>query len=155
MLKSDHAMTSVDWQPYRTLVTGYYDGPTEGVIDFGDDVGIYCFKAVEFDFDREMRVLKLTRVFSERSEFESVLTTLSASLGPPKWPVWVPIWEFSDESAKAVAESALDTLCATGETVLMVLTDDTTDKCYAIHKIDEGSSSDVKHWLSFFAKNLS
>jgi len=153
MLRPKHVMTSAEWHPRKTVVTGYYDGPTEGIIDFGDNAGAYCFKTVAFDFDREMRVLKLARVSSD--QLESVLTTLSSFLGPPKWPFWVPIWTFNDESARAVAEGELDALCAAGETELVVLTDDTIEKCYAIRKIDEQSASGVSEWLSLFAETLS
>jgi hypothetical protein len=146
-------MTSAEWQPRRVLVTGYYDGPTEGVIDFGDAIGVYCFQAMAFDFEREMRVLKLTRVSSER--LESLVRTLSSSVGPPQWPFWVPIWNFSDESAKAAAEGELDATCAAGETELAALTDDTIEKCYALRNIDEQSVPVVNDWLSLFREDLS
>lgn len=141
-------MTPSDWHPRRVVVTGYYDGPTEGIIDFGDDIGVYCFEAVAFDFGREMRVLKLARVASE--QLESVLETLCSALGPPRWPFWVPMWSFSDEKTQRSTEDQLDAFCAKGETVAAALTNDTVEKCFAIRKIDEHSAAVMSDWLSFF-----
>jgi hypothetical protein len=151
MTPQEHTITPSDWHPRRVVVTGYYDGPTEGIIHFGDDIGIYCFKAVAFDFDREMRVLKLSRVTSE--QFESVLHMFPSTLGQPEWPFWVPIWNASgaDENARRTTATEIDALCARGEPVAAVLTDDTIEKCLAIRKIDAHSDSVIVDWLSLFA----
>ena len=131
-------------------MTGYYDGPTEGIIDFGDAVRVFCFKAVAFDFDRQMRVSKLARVPSGE-QLEWIVESLSSSLGPPKWPFWVPIWDFSDESERLRVEAELDAFCAAGETVMAVLTDEALEKCFAVRKIDRHSELVVSDWFSLFA----
>jgi hypothetical protein len=141
-------MTPVEWQPRRVVVTGYYDGPTEGIIDFGEGVGVYCFKAVAFDYDRGTRVLKLSRVAA--GQLESILETLSSALGPPRWPFWVPIWSFNDEEIQRMVEKQLDDYCAKGELAMVALTDDTIGKCFAIRKAHEYSESAVNDWLSLF-----
>lgn len=130
-------------------MTGYYDGPTDGIIDFGDDLGVYCFQAIAFDFNRGKRVLKLDRVRSE--QLESILTSLSSALGPPKWPFWVPMWNFSDESARRRVEAELDAFCADGQTVLAVLTDDALETCFAVRRMDPHAESAVSDWPAFFA----
>ncbi len=149
MTQQEHTITPSDWHPRRVIVTGYYDGPTDGIIDFGDDVGVYCFEVVAFDNDRERRVSKLARVASE--PLESIVTTLTSAIGPPTWPFWLPIWRFSDENTRRTAEAEIDVFCAAGETALAVLTDDTLEKCFAIRKTDEQSASIVSDWLSLFA----
>lgn len=149
MTQQVDTLTPSDWHPRRVVVTGYYDGLTEGIIDFGDGSGVYCFKVMAFDFDREMRVSKLIRVPSE--QLESILKTFPSTLGPPEWPFWVPIWNVSDESARRATEAELDAFCARGKTVAAVLTDDTLEKCFAIRKIDEDSETLVSDWLSLFA----
>jgi len=130
-------------------VTGYYDGPTEGLMDFGEHIGVYCFKAVAFDFDRERRVLRLGRVGSE--QFEAVVTALCAAIGSPKWPFWVPIWNFADGDTRLRIEADLDALCATSATSIFALTDEALEKCFATRTIDEQSASRVNDWMSIFA----
>jgi hypothetical protein len=153
MSRREQLLKPSDWRPRRVLVTGYYDGPTEGIIDFGNDIGVFCFKAIAFDFDREMRVLKLVRVASE--QLEAILTSLTSALGPPKWPFWVPIWNSEDEDVRRSTAAELDTFCAAGEAVMAVLTDEAIEQCFAVREIDERSESVVKDWLSFFRDSSS
>lgn len=121
-----------DWNPRRVIVTGYYDGPEEGIIDLGDH-GIFCFEAVAFDFDGQTRLFKLSRVAPEG--FESIVATISSSLGPPTWPFWLPIWKFSTESARRTAEAEIDAVCASGEAAMTVLTDEAMERCLEVREI--------------------
>jgi hypothetical protein len=148
MTRREEMMTSADWVPRRVLVTGYYDGPTEGIIDFGDEFGVFCFKEAAFDNEREVRVLKLARVAPE--PFEAIIGALRSNLGPPKWPFWVPMWKFSDENARLAIESELNAYCATGKLMLAVLTDDALGKCFAVRTIDEQVRATASDWLSLF-----
>ena len=138
-----------DWRPRRVIVTGYYDGPTEGIIDLGDDVGVFCFEEVAFDNGRQTRVSKLSRVPAE--QLESIIAALSSALGPPKWPLWMPMWQFEDENLRLKIEAELDAFCARAEATVAVLTDDTLKKCFAIRSIDERLPPAGSDWLALFA----
>ena len=142
-------MTTADWIPRRVLVTRYYDGPTQGILDLGDEVGVFCFKEMAFDNDRQVRVSKLARVAPE--PFESIISALSSNLGRPRWPFWVPLWNFSNETARLAIEADLEAYCATGEAMFAVLTDDALERCFAIQTIDEQVRSMDRDWLSLFA----
>ena len=149
MTRRQKMMTPAEWIPRRVLVTGYYDGPTEGIVDFGDELGVFCFKEVAFDNERQVRVSKLARVAPE--PFESIIAALCSNLGPAKWPFWVPIWAFNNEVSRLAIESDLNAYCATGKAMLAVLTDDALEKCFAIRAIDEQVESKESDWLSLFA----
>lgn len=149
MTERNRMMKPSDWSPRRVVVTGYYDGPTEGIIDFGDDVGVFCFEEVAFDNDRQIRVSKLSRVRS--AQLESLIDALSSALGPPKWPFWMPTWRFEDENVRRRLEAELDEFCATAEPTLAVLTDDTLKKCLAMRRLDVPLPSLGSDWLALFA----
>ena len=148
MTEPKRMMTPDDWNPRRVLVTGYYDGPTEGIIDLGGNVGVFCFEEVAFDNDRQTRVSKLSPVPVE--QLESIIAALSSALGSPKWPFWMPLWRFEDENVRREIEAELDALCTTTEATTAVLTDDTLKKCFAVRRLDEHLPSAGSDWLALF-----
>jgi hypothetical protein len=137
-----------DWNPQRVLVTGYFDGATTGIIDLGDSSGIFCLEEVAFDSDRETRVVCLSAV--PRHLFEPIVDALSSVFGPPKWPFWVPIWQFDDENVRRNIESQLDALCEGVAVTLVVLTDDSLERCLAVRTVDGYMPSAATDWLQLF-----
>jgi hypothetical protein len=142
-------MKPSDWNPRRVLVTGYFDGPTAGIIDLGDEFGVFCFEEVAFDNDRQARVFRLSAVPSNL--FQIIINALSSVFGPPKWPFWMPIWQFEDENVRCTIESQLDALCARAEVTLAVLTNDSLKKCFGVRRVDQYLPSAASDWLSLFA----
>jgi hypothetical protein len=145
-----HQMTAINptnWRPRRLIAFEYYDGPTEGIVDLGSDVGAYCFKVMAMDVERELRVLKLKHLSSDR--FDAIVTMISVSLGPPKWPIWVPLWEFTTDEARLDAESTIDGMCSSGTTITAVLCNDTLQTCFSARGLDETTASGLLDWLSF------
>src|SRR5437879_7678412 len=101
------------WQVRRLIAFGYIDGPTEGIIDLGRDLGSYCFKVTAMDLERELRAVVLMRLPDER--FEVLAEMLSAAFGPPKWPVWVPRWD--PQKIQSDIEAQISANCSSEATV--------------------------------------
>lgn len=137
-----------DWNPHRVLVTGYFDGPTEGIIDLGEPIGVFCFDEMAFDAERETRVSRLSAVPIDL--FERIVDALSSVFGPPKWPFWIPLWQFEDENVKRKIESQLDALRARAVVTLAVLTDDSLEKCLGVQGLDQYAPSSASEWFQLF-----
>jgi hypothetical protein len=165
MSESEFMLNPSDWNPRRVLVTGYFDGPTAGIIDFGAPLDVFCFDEMAFDSERATRVSRLSAVPSDA--FEPIVDALSLVFGPPKWPFWIPIWQFADESGAHVVakreehlldlesmrqniESQIDALCATAKVTLAVLTDESLEKCFGVRRLDQSLPSSASDWLHLF-----
>jgi hypothetical protein len=95
----------------RVFVTGYYDGPTNGVLQLGLDGPVYLFEQRDEDVvSPDMRTYDLRRLPRETL---ARITDLLAPYHTPTWPVWCPKWTFPTECAKAEVEEGLDLLLET------------------------------------------
>ena len=69
----------------RLIATGYYDGPTEGLIECGTCRTTYSFHKLDWDDQQDVRVFSISpimgRGLEELIQNEAVLE--------PKWPNWV------------------------------------------------------------------
>jgi hypothetical protein len=146
MKAHSHELTTTNWQPRRLIAFGYDDGPTEGIVDMGRH-GAYCFKVMAMDSAQELRALRLAELAEER--FDTVANLISAALGPPTWPVWVPIWNFAKDEDRVDTESRIDAICASGTIVGAALCDDTLQRCFLVRDLDETTSDRLTDWLSF------
>src|SRR6266487_451287 len=82
----------------KVLALGYYDGPTNGVLQCGDGGQVYKFDLIEGPFSTEEGLWDM-RVFALAPLPGSALARLAegySSFWAPRWPLWVPIWSFSD-----------------------------------------------------------
>ena len=92
----------------RVFVTGYYDGPTNGVLQLGPAGPVYRFDQRDEDIDSPD-----TRTYELRKLPNDSLTRIVDLLAPyhsPTWPVWCPSWKFPTECAQGDIEEALDLL---------------------------------------------
>jgi hypothetical protein len=97
----------------RILVFGYYDGPTDGVIQLGESGPVFRFTMPdeEGQLSRGGRV----REFHLAPLPADALDRLAAVLAPhltPQWPVWVPIWRFPTPDTQRAVEAQTDAILA-------------------------------------------
>lgn len=99
-----HAASTVT----RVLILGYYDGATNGVLQFGDDGPVYRFDMT----DERLTVDGCDeRTFELRPLPFDALSQLVAILAPyhqADGPVWSPLWTFPSEEARLAVEQAFD-----------------------------------------------
>src|SRR6266542_238922 len=100
--------------PTRMIVLGFYDGPTEGVIQFEPDGPAFRFEMPDEDDQlgrrnraREFLFFPLPPGTVDR------LAALLAPYQPPAWPVWCPLWQFPTPVIRAEVEAATDALLRT------------------------------------------
>ncbi len=75
----------------RVLALGYYDGPTEGLIQDGQDGSVYQFRMLAWDDEtQDLRIFGLVRLPATALE-DSVQAYARHQV--PRWPVWVPSWQ--------------------------------------------------------------
>jgi hypothetical protein len=71
----------------RIIATGFYDGPTGGLIECDSCKTVYSFGKLDWDDQQDMRVFSLAPVPAVR--FDVLVPSVLAS--DAKWPVWVLI----------------------------------------------------------------
>jgi hypothetical protein len=94
--------------PPRILILGFYDGPTNGVIQFGDGGPVFEFKWVDED-------ASAARTFSLARLPSGALDRLTATIAPhiePTWPVWFPVWRFASKEVQLAVEAVVDAVLA-------------------------------------------
>src|SRR5262245_40100323 len=82
----------------KVLALGYYDGPTNGVLQCGEGGPVYKFDLLDGPYSTEDGLWDL-RVFGLAPLPPGSLEQLVEGYKrhwAPRWPVWVPIWHFSD-----------------------------------------------------------
>ena len=113
------------WQVAQVVILDWYDGPRTGLCKMAKPQCTFHFALLDerlLPDDLDDRVFRL----SEASEgtMEQMLSILGA-MGPPKTPVWVPIWSFDSESHRLEAEQKLESVLASlVSTALIVQTPD-------------------------------
>jgi hypothetical protein len=102
--------------PPRIIVLGFYDGPTEGVIQFGDRGPVFQFTMP--DEDRQLASQSDQREYAFQPLPPDALDRLAVTLArylPPSWPVWIPLWRFpSPEVEQSISETIDAILAAAG-----------------------------------------
>ena len=94
----------------RVLVLGYYDGATDGVMEFGE--AVYRFDpADEGDLVPDVVVRRYTLRPVPADALDRLAAAL-ALLGPATWPVWCPRWQFPTADDQRAAEAAVDAILA-------------------------------------------
>jgi len=106
---------------YRVLVTEFYDGAVEGLIQFTESGPVYLFRMVG-DVNTRPRSWDLQPMpWNAIEEFVRIV----APHLTPKWPVWVPVWKFPtpeiEEAMMAQTQSILD---AADDAVWQIKSDD-------------------------------
>ena len=94
----------------RVIALGYYDGPTEGAIEF--KIGeVYRFTMP--DEDNQLASQSTVRRFElsplPRDAIDRIATTL-APFCRPAWPVWFPQWNFPSREVEEAISTAVDSI---------------------------------------------
>jgi hypothetical protein len=93
----------------RMLMLGYYDGPTDGVIE-ADSGQVYRFELkgqIEDLWDASLRPYLLRPMPLDAMDR---LVKLIDPYFPPRWPVWAPIWNFTNESLQADIDAQVENI---------------------------------------------
>jgi hypothetical protein len=110
----------------RLLVLDYYDGATEGVMEFGPTREAYHFRWVDAEHPTGEALRRRTYVLHPMPA--DSLDRLAIVLAPhlkPNWPAWFPIWRFPSESIRQRVEAETDAILAeAGPATWLVETDD-------------------------------
>ena len=90
----------------RVVALGYYDGPTEGVLSCGACGSNYVFRMCGWDPDEDdVRVFELRPVGN--GSLDSVME-IFAHVGPPRSPVWRPLWRFDTPELERRANNRIE-----------------------------------------------
>ena len=105
--------------PPRVIVLGYYDGATNGVIQFPDE-SVFRFDWVdEPDPNGDERSFNFAPLPPDALDR---LTTVIAPYIPPTEPVWFPIWRFPSPEIQRAVEAEVDVILADAGPVNWVVT---------------------------------
>lgn len=112
--------------PPRMVILGYYDGPTDGVIQFGEHGPVFQFTMP--DEERQLGSRAGTREYHLRPLPADALDRLAAVISPyhaPSWPTWFPLWRFpSPEIEQSVSDATGAILAEAGPPAWRVNTAD-------------------------------
>jgi hypothetical protein len=92
----------------RVIALDWYDGPTSGVLQLGDAGPVYRFAMLDehqLPADTEVRVYGLYPL--PPGAFERLAGAISSHM-TPRWPVWVPLWQFPADEARQAVENLTD-----------------------------------------------
>jgi hypothetical protein len=108
----------------RVLILGYYDGALDGVLE-ADTGDVYRFDSLA---EPEQLVRQKSRSYLLKPLPADALDRLVAIIGPysqPRWPAWLPVWQFPDEATRSDVETRTDTIVnQAGPVTWQISTDD-------------------------------
>jgi hypothetical protein len=90
---------------------GYYDGVTNGVLKTVDG-SVYAFDMTDERYNPDgldSRTYELASL--PPAAFDAIVRLLEPHASP-RWPSWVPLWQFPSEEIRAAVEAELDQLLA-------------------------------------------
>ncbi|HLW67503.1 MAG TPA: hypothetical protein VKS79_19465 [Gemmataceae bacterium] len=96
----------------RVIALGYYDGPTEGILQFGDAGPVFRFELLEQSESAESDELDV-RVYGLYPLAQDSLMRLVAALAPykqPTWPIWCPTWTFPSDEVRHSMDQEIATI---------------------------------------------
>jgi hypothetical protein len=101
---------------------------------------------IDWDNRQEVRVVSLSPLPGEA--FQELVDALS-KYELPKWPIWVPKWQFSSEEAKRIADSQVArTLEEASNPNLIVAWSRYGEVIIAAKPVSEPDLGDIQEWLS-------
>jgi hypothetical protein len=97
----------------RVIVFGWYDGPTAGVLQLGEDGPVYRFALLdEGQLAEDENDLRAYGLYSLPADAWSRLVTAVSPYMAPRWPVWVPLWRFPSDEIRQTVERETDQVLA-------------------------------------------
>jgi hypothetical protein len=134
----------------RVLGLGFYDGPTNGVLDVGEDGAVFKFDMVNELMNPEGVDL---RVFGLAPLPGTALVELADAYGRyqnPRWPLWVPIWRFPTLADQQEMEQVTDqVLQQAGPLQWVVAAYDLLQDIVAARPVTPDEVGRVDDWASF------
>ena len=110
----------------RIIALRWYDGPTEGILQVGDD-GVYAFRTHLEDIVDSIDQLD-SRVYGLNAlpldSFERI-TQVLALVDQPRWPVWCPTWR-TPGSWSSICDNEINDLLKEAGPMTWVLVGDIT-----------------------------
>jgi hypothetical protein len=119
----------------RIVVLDWYDGALSGLA-----ICQLCKQAFRFNVlasDRDER----ERIYAFWSLPVSILAPLDeliAALGPPRWPLWVPVWSFTTEQVQTHVEERLDQAFRDAQGPEWIVVAVRPDSCRARRNVQSG-----------------
>ena len=132
----------------RALVLGYYDGPTEGLTECSRCGKVYKFDLLAWDpAGQDLRVFALAPLPSTALRR---LIEANARYEKPRWPLWVPLWQFpSDEDREAMKRLTEQVLREAGPAEWVIATYDLLGQIASSKKSTVAELSQTTDWSSF------
>lgn len=129
---------------YRAIVLGFYDGATDGIMQFDTNGTVYHFELDPKDGDSGL--LFPERPFVLRPLPSDVLDRLIALFAPheaPRWPVWFLRWQELDVGTRNVLDPKIEAILAEAGPVTFRLTtsDPWTFSAFSIRRVHEPVSA--------------
>jgi hypothetical protein len=129
----------------RILALGYYDGPTEGLLQC--EAGrVYRFELLAWDAEtQDVRVFSLAPMPSVAFD---LLAERYAHHEKPRWPIWVPSWyeDPKEETAAILAQA--------GEVEWVIATEDLMGTILAAKRVRPDDLRAVTDWRPFLGLAL-
>src|SRR5262249_14377819 len=136
----------------RVVALGYYDGPTQGVLQCGDDGPVYKFGLIEgpFSADDGLWDMRVFAVAPLPGRALARLTEAYSRFWAPRWPVWVPMWHFADPTdEQAMNRLSDEVLGQAGPTEWVIATCDLLATIRAARRVTADDMAGVCDWLAF------
>jgi hypothetical protein len=143
----------------KIIALGYYDGPTRGVTLCSICSSGYKYDMVAWDERQDVRVYVLAPISKE--VFDEIANVLFES-DPPKWPVWVPKWEFTSREKEASTNDKIEGLLrSAGKGKYVLSTEDISRTILTVKPFREGDEQRAQlhgdmpvpgnsfYWLSY------
>jgi len=86
----------------RLVSTGYYDGPTDGLVECGACRTLYVFHKLDWDDGQDLRVFSLAPTRGSFAEFEGIVAKRAA------WPTWIITGDGREGPALAHVQRFMD-----------------------------------------------
>lgn len=133
--------------PFSKLIAfGYYDGPTSGVLQCDICTKAYKFEMLDWDEDQDVRIFSLSIL--PNLAFAKIVEVCQHCENP-KWPVWVPIWQFPSEESQNKAEIEIEAILNTAmKPQIIVIAKNLTEEIIAARRMEENANKEVPDWFS-------
>lgn len=101
----------------KWIALGYYDGFTDGLAQCANCGSCYSVKMIDSDDAKDVRIFRFSPLPTEA--FDRLVAILSP-LGPPNWPVWLPVWKFESETAESLANRTVADVLSLQQNVTII-----------------------------------
>lgn len=134
----------------KVLALGYYDGPTNGLLQSGEEGPVYKFDLMDERWipqEEDCRVFVLAPVPSNSL---TELTNLYSPFLVPHWPLWVPLWQFPTKEIQQSMDRATDEVLGRASPVEWVLAaTDLLGTIHAARAVGPEEFSQITDWFFF------